>query len=127
MEDAPSYTGQAGGHCITYGQCGEGFNNGKLNCLSNTSALQVTDADDLEILRDFCPQIYKGEYKFRNLQRVVCVGFWGFFFGGVGGKFWPVFVCFCVVISLKNLTVLEKYNNSGSNLRSQIKNWSPFY
>jgi len=50
--------------CVWYGQCGEGWNSGRLNCPVNKTVQQapkMTDPDGLRILKSFCPDIYKGD------------------------------------------------------------------
>ncbi|KAL4217752.1 NPC intracellular cholesterol transporter 1 [Mactra antiquata] len=56
-------TGQSQGQCIWYGECGEGYNQGKLNCPAgnNTTPRLLQDKNALQILKDICPSIYKGD------------------------------------------------------------------
>ena len=52
------------GHCVWYGQCGNGWNNGALNCLANNKTRKsprLTDPEGLRILKKYCTALYKGK------------------------------------------------------------------
>lgn len=48
------------GHCIWYGQCGNGYNNQPTNCVYNGPAKPLNDSEALQILENYCPELYKG-------------------------------------------------------------------
>ena len=55
------------GHCIWYGQCGKGFNGGLLNCAATDKTRNppiLTDPKAIEIVKNLCPDFYKGDYIF---------------------------------------------------------------
>ncbi|KAH3710433.1 hypothetical protein DPMN_069915 [Dreissena polymorpha] len=61
--EQPDQPGHSHGHCVWYGQCGPGFNGGRLNCPATGSKVnphKLTDQKALQILRDYCPEIYNG-------------------------------------------------------------------
>jgi len=63
------HSGGQSGHCIWYGQCGSGFNQGMLNCpatTANRNAPRLTDPAALKILQDYCPALYNGENHYIN-------------------------------------------------------------
>ena len=55
---------QEPGHCVWYGQCGQGWNRGVLNCPATNvtrQAPRLTDPDALQILQEYCPSLYNGQ------------------------------------------------------------------
>ena len=65
--DDPGYRStdeELDGHCIWYGQCGDGYNGGKLNCAATDktrNAPYLTDPKALGLVEKLCPDFYKGE------------------------------------------------------------------
>ncbi|XP_053383047.1 NPC intracellular cholesterol transporter 1-like [Mercenaria mercenaria] len=52
------------GHCVWYGECGQGYNQGKLNCPANSTTRtppKLTDPNGLRILKSYCPNLYHGD------------------------------------------------------------------
>lgn len=72
VDDAEDVTADADeGHCVWYGQCGSGWNSGRLNCpVTNATrnAPLLTDPKALDILKQYCPDLYHGD----NNTRTCC-------------------------------------------------------
>ena len=53
------------GHCVWYNQCGPGFNpDTNLNCPATKETRngpKLTDPKGLELLKKYCPDMYKGK------------------------------------------------------------------
>ena len=55
------------GHCIWYGQCGKGWNQGALNCPVTNKTVKppkLVDTEGLRILKKYCTELYHGKGKY---------------------------------------------------------------